>query len=507
MSTTKLVSYDIVITNGRVMDPKTRTDVIANVGISSGTICAIVPPEQKLDGEMVIDASGLVVAPGFIDMHAHEDIETVESESPNIPAAMQIIPLPPLKTMRCYVLDGVTTMIAGNCGMSVHPVAHYFNILEQEGCLINYASHCGHVSLREQIGANDRYSPATPKQIERMKTMAARDMQAGALGISYGLMYTPGSSYDELLALARVSAEYGGITAAHARGSGNAPKALDSMNEMIRLSRDSGIAHEYSHIGSMAAYGNYMDLCLEAMNKAQGQGIRVFADIYPYFAWATGLGTAIFDEGFFDRYKCVPADLETTRDIIIDGETVMHVGDRYTLKLFERIRPLVLEGKITESLVIGHTLKRDKVKLAMLNPYVMIGSDGGVATDTKTGEIAGHPRTTGTYAKFLGEFVRQEGLMNLMTALFKCSTLPAEVLGLKNKGRMSVGADADVTIFNSDTVIDKATFGAGFMEPPEGIEYVIVNGILVVRNGELVSNVMPGRVIRRTWETLKNIPR
>jgi len=495
MSIAKLVSYDIVVENGRVIDPGTGIDVEANIGISNGSVCAIVVPEQKLDGEMVIDASGLVVAPGFIDIHTHEDSQVTESAK-NI--------LPPLKTMQCFVLDGVTTMIGGNCGGSVHPITDYFSILEQDGCLINYASYCGHTTLRNLVGASDRYAAATLEQVSQMRTLAEQDMQAGALGVSYGIMYTPGLAYHELLALARVSAGYGGITAAHARCGWDVPEAVDSINEMIRLSKDSGIAHEYSHIGSMTAYGKYMDQCLEAMNKAQAEGIGVFADIYPYCAWNTGVGAAIMDEGFFDRYNCTLADLETPADVIIDGEIVMHRGDRYTQELFDRIRPLVLEGKIPDPAVIGHVIKRDKVKLAMSNPYVMIGSDGGVGTNSKTKQVTGHPRVAGTYAKFLGEFVRQEGLMDIKTALFKCSTLPAEVLGLRNKGRMSIGADADITIFNADTVIDKSTFGAGFMEPPEGIEYVIVNGILTVNKDQLVSDAMPGKVIRRTWKTLKN---
>jgi len=495
MSLTELVSYDIVIENGRVIDPKTGTDIVANIGISNASICAIVTPEHKLDGEMVIDASGLVVAPGFIDMHAHEDSQVTE-DGRNI--------LPPLKTMQCFVLDGVTTMIGGNCGGSVYPIADFFNTLEQAGCPINYASYCGHNTLRNLVGASDRYAAATPEQISQMVTLAGQEIQSGTLGISYGLMYTPGSVYRELLALAHVSAEYGGVTTAHARCGWDTPEAVDSINEMIRLSKDSGIAHEYSHIGSMTAYGKYMDQCLEAISMAQAEGNRVFADIYPYCAWNTGISTAIMDDGFFNRYNCIPADLETPSDVIIDREIVMHRGDRYTQELYDRIRALVLEGKIPDPRVIGHVIKRDKVKLAMLNPYVMIGSDGAVGINAKTKQVTGHPRVAGTHAKFLGEFVRQDSLMDLMTALFKCSTLPAEVLGLKNKGRLSIGADADITIFNADTIIDRSTFGTGFMEPPEGIEYVLVNGIITVNQGELVSGTMPGKVIRRTWKILKN---
>lgn len=476
--------FDIVIKKGRVIDPETCTDAIANVGIIDGRICAIVPTDQDLGGNDVIDAAGLVVAPGFIDIHSHE------------------IWSPHQLTMQCFVLDGVTTQIGGNCGSQnsyLYPLGDYFNKLDQEGCLINYASYCGHTSLRERVGAKNPYQPATPKQIERMHAMAAQEMQAGALGISYGIMYAPGISQEELLAMAKVAARYGGLTAAHARAGWNSPEAVDSVKEMVQLSRDSGIAHQYSHIGSMAGYGEVMDQCLEVINAAQADGIRICSDIYPYCAWGTHLGSAILDEGFFERYECKYSDLEVGGDVVIDGKVVMRAGDRFTQELFEEIRNLVLNGRINDPSVIGHIIMPEKVKVAMLNPYVMICSDGCVNQDSATGKLSGHPRTAGTYARFLGRYIREEGLMDLVSALFKCSTLPAKVIGLRNKGKLSIGADADITIFNPDTIIDKATFGAGALTPPEGIEYVIVNGVITVSKGELVPDVMAGKPIRRTW--------
>jgi len=476
--------FDIVIKNGRVIDPGTQTDLIANVGISYGRICSLVAQDQKLEGKEVIDAAGLIVAPGFIDIHSHE------------------IWSPHRLTMQCFVLDGVTTQIGGNCGIQdsyLYPIGDYLNKLDLEGCLINYASYCGHTSLRERVGAKNPYKPATPKQIEKMQTMAAQEMQTGALGISYGIMYAPGSSYEELLALAKVAANYGGLTAAHARCGWNSPEAVDSVKEMIQLSRDSGIPHQYSHIGSMAGYGEVMDQCLDTINAAQADGISVCSDIYPYDAWETNLGSAILDEGFFDRYKCNYNDIEVGSDVVIDGKIAMRSGERFTQKLFERIRKLVLKGVIDDLFVIGHIIRAEKVKLAMLNPYVMICSDGCVKQDSATGKLSGHPRTAGTYARFLGRYVREERLMDIASALFKCSTLPAKVIGLKNKGKLSIGADADITIFSPDTIVDKATFGTGSLTAPEGIEYVIVNGVITVSKGSLVPGVTAGKPIRRSW--------
>lgn len=478
------IYFDLVIKNARVIDPEAQTDVIANVGINDGRICAIVAQEQKLKGKEVIDASGLLVGPGFIDIHSHEIFS------------------PHRLTMQCFVLDGVTTQIGGNCGIQnnyLYPIGDYFNKLDQEGCLINYASYCGHTSLRERAGVKNPHKPATHKQIEKMKAMAAQEMQAGALGISYGIMYSPGSSYEELLALAKVAANYGGLTAAHARCGWNSPQAVDSVKEMIQLSRDSGIPHQYSHIGSMAGYGEVMDHCLEVINAAQAEGIRICSDIYPYAAWETLLGSAIFDEGFVERYNCNYSDLEVGKEVVIEGKVIMKAGDRFTQELFKHVRTQVLNGKINDPFIIGHIIRPEKVKQAMLNPYVMICSDGCVHQDSATGELSGHPRTAGSYARFLGQYVREDRLMDLVSALFKCSTLPAKVIGLRNKGKLSIGADADITIFNKDIIIDKATFGSEALKPPEGIEYVIVNGVITVKKGEIVHDVMAGKPIRRTW--------
>ncbi len=497
MSNIHAETFDLVIKNGRLIDPKTRTDAAADIGIKNGSIYAIVPPGSKLEGEKVINADGLVVAPGFIDIHTHEDTEMLPRDHNSSPGDLRIAPSPPHQTMNAFLLDGVTTMIGGNCGISAYPLADYFNILEQEGCLINYASYGGHNVYRGLAGAGDRQLPATAEQVKHMAKLAQQDLDGGALGISYGIMYAPGTSYAEMLALARVSAEHGGLAASHARAGWDGPEALDSVNEMIEIARNARITLQYSHIGSMAGYGKYMELCLDAINKAQSEGVKIFADVYPYCAWMTNLGSAILDEGFFLRHNCEAADIEASGDIKVDGNIALKRGERFTKELFYKIRSLVMDGAIPDPFVIGHVIKKDKIELAMLNSFVMIGSDGGVAADLETGKISGHPRTAGTRARFLGEFVRQGKLMDLATAIYKCSTLPAEVLGLKKKGGLFVGADADITIFNAGKIADKATFGAGFLSPPEGIAYVLVNGIPLVDKEMIVPGIRPGKVIRR----------
>lgn len=472
--------FDIVVSNGRVMDPQTRTDVIANVGISEGKVSAIVPVKQQLKGREVVDATDLVVAPGFIDIHSHEGYHQL--------------------TMQCCLLDGVTTQIGGNCGMQPAPISDYFNKLFQDGCLINYASYCGHNSLRERVGVVDNYSPANTKQVEEMKVLAAQELQSGALGISFGIAYSPGSSYEEIAALAKTVAEYHTLCAAHTRYLGNSPRELEALNEMILATEEAGnIPFQYSHIKY------FVPQVLDRISERQLAGHKVYGDVYPYDAFSTFINAPQLDGyEFLQRYNCSFNDFEVAGDVIIDGVKVMSAGERFTKELWDKVRSAFVGQKTSESMenspfIVGHVIPETAIKQTMQNPYVCLCSDGMVGKNP-TGELYGHPRVAGSAARFLGKYVRDEGLMDLMTALYKCSTLPANILGLEKKGRMSLGADADVTIFNPNKIIDKATYGQGFMAPPEGIEYVIVNGVLAAKNGKRIPDIMAGKVIRRTWK-------
>ena len=476
--------YDILVKNGRVMDPMTRADFRAHVGIKDGKIKALLPagdegPDDTEAGR-IIDAAGLVVAPGFIDIHAHEGLMT--------------------KTMEYFVKDGRTTMIGGNCGGSMGNLARYFGSLERMGLRLNYASFSGHGTLRARVGARDRYEAATPEQIQEMIPLLEADMEAGALGVSYGIEYIPGSSYEEILALGRVAARYGGMTATHGRYGRNTHEAVYSLWEMVRLAYDTGAPHQYAHIGSMLGYGDVMDEGLAVLEFANAKGIRILADIYSYEAWNTGLGTAVLDEGCFERMNCEPEDIEVLSTVTMDGKVVMEAGDRFTMELFESVRKRVLDGEVPDPMVIGHAIRPDKARMAIKSPYVVCGSDGAVSFDPAQKKPVAHPRTTNNFSRFLGRWVREEGTMDLMTALFKTSTQAALHLGLTGKGRIAVGADADITIFDPETILDRGEYGEGFDRSPVGIEYVIVNGALTLERGEFQPDIKAGKVIRRTWK-------
>jgi len=477
--------FDLVLAKGTIMDPKMKTEKIADIGIQNGKISAISSSGQTLKGKKTIDAEGLVVAPGFIDMHAHDGMIDM--------------------TMQAHVLDGVTTMISGNCGGHTHgghaiPLGEHFDKLEQKGTLINYATLVGHNTFRRLAGIKDRNVAATPEQIETMREFVAEEMEAGALGLSYGIAYAPGATYEEILTLAQETAKHEGMLSSHARSGAIDQEGIDSFREMIQLAKDSGIPLQFSHIGSTLAKSDNMDMFLEEMAQARAEGVRISADIYSYLATGGAIGSAIADPGFFKRHGHRPQDIEVVGLVEIDGKIFMEPGSRFEDKeQFYFVRDKILSGEIPDPGMIAHIMKPEKVKMGMSSPYVMCGSDGVVGKDRVTQKCVGHPRVAGNFSRFLGYWTREEGTVDLMTALFKTSTQAALFLGLSKKGRIAVGADADIVIFNPDTIADKSTFGKDFMTPPEGIDYVIINGQLTVSEGKLVPGVKAGKVIRRTW--------
>jgi len=481
------VEYDIAVNNGRVIDPLTGFDGSANVGIKDGIITAVVSGDQQLSGRREIDAAGLVVAPGFINIHSH--ISDLGDGGPPL-----------------YIQDGITTEVTGNCGILRDVTfSKYVRRAEQEGLYANVAVLIGHNSMREAVGVPNYRTPATPAQLEKMVEMLRQSMQDGAIGVSFGPFYGPGATYPEMLALAKVAAEYGGCAASHVRDAYTPGGAVKAVNEAISTARDANIPYIISHTGGgPTVVPRSSGPVLEAIYEGMDEGLRLGIDWYGYDAFLTELGAAIFDyppEMLMQLMESEVSDLEVPSPVIIDGQVYMKAGERFSsIDQFLYVRKKVKDKEIPDPMLVGHLYKPAKQKFWMSNPYLMIENDCTMTIDKTTGKYAGHPKDSGAFAHFLGYWVREQGVCDLRTALARTSSMAAYWLGLDKKGRVRVGCDADLVLFDPATVIDKSTY----IEPGQasyGIPYVIVNGVLAVDKGKL-TGAKAGKIIKRTW----NVP-
>ena len=448
-------TYDIAIVNGRVLDPASNLDAVRHVGIRDGKIAVI--STTPLAALTTIDAKGLVVAPGFIDLHSH-------GQTP--------------ENYRFKARDGVTTALELEVG--VHPAAAWY--AQREGrALINYGASSGDLPARIAVMHDsgtllprDRAveRAATPEEFHEVLDRVGRGLDEGALGIGLGIAYLPHESRAEVLDLFRLAAARKVPLFVHMRNGGpEEPGVIDALQEVIADAAASGASVHVVHITSMGL--RQTALCLEMIQGARARGLDVTTEAYPYTAGMTDLASAIFADGWQARQGGIGfGDLQWAL-----------TGERLTAESFARYRKL-------GGFVAIHAIPEEIVRLALSNPLVMVASDGVLD------EGKGHPRAAGTFARVLGRYVREQHALSLMDAVRKMTVMPAERLGLRNKGRIAVGADADLAVFDPDRVTDRATF-----EKPaqysEGFQYVMVHGTLVVDRGELVPGVAPGRAVRR----------
>ena len=449
--------FDLVLNNGEIIDP---LDGIyqANIGIEDGKIKEIT--ENKLDGKIILDVDSKLISPGFIDIHMHED-KIKEGKIK-------------FEIFNNMVQMGVTTAIGGNCGLGDAEIGNYLKILDKEIPPLNYGGMIGHGSLREKLGCNDRYGEASSEEIKEMKKLLKKGLEDGAFGLSFGLEYTPGATIMEMIELCKVVAEYPDrIAAAHYRF--DADRSLEAIAEMIIIARESGVKFQISHIGSCTAFGQ-MNTALKMIEAARDGGVDIMADVYPYDAFSTYVGSAVFDEGCFEKWG---VDYDAIK--VTEGK---YKGQRCNKKIFEEIRK-----NEPDDLVVAFVMEEKEVLKAMQHPVVMIASDGIL------NEGQGHPRAAGTFPRVLGKYVREEDKLDLINAIDKITRMPAKRLNLNNKGRIKKDYDADLTIFDYEQIIDKATFDDP-VKAPLGVEYVIVNGKLAVKKGKLTAN-NSGKVIRK----------
>lgn len=491
---------DVVIVNGRVMDPLTRYDETATVGIKDGKIVAVTthPGEtSSLKGKAakVIDATGMIVAPGFINVHGHEGVI--------------------YDTLAYGALDGITTWIGGNCGLSPYPLADFFADLEATGITSNYGAFLGHHELRGSVGLGP-YTVATQEQIDSMVGKVAAEMEAGALGMSFGPFYHPMVTYPEMKALAAETAAHGGGASIHVRyavpypvpadPTGNPKQDLldvNAIDEAINLARETGIPLLISHMGGPLLGKGSAGLALEMIGTALEEGLRIGADMYSYDYVTISILHPLFMLPEAELNKVleltggVASDYYPLSDIMIGGELYMAAFERFeSAGQLLYLRSQVLAGQLAPFTVCGDVIKPEKTWLWMNSPYVMFENDGSVASNPDLSR----PATTGNYSNFFGYWVREKGALDMMTALYKSSTMPALFLGLEGKGRLQVGCDADIVVFNPDTIIDTSKHSPGeTLNQPIGIPHVIVNGVLVLENGE-PTGARPGKVIRRSWD-------
>lgn len=460
--------YQLVLAGGRVMDPATGLDAIRHVGINDGKIAAI--SESPLKGDEILDVSGLAVAPGFIDIHAHGQTT----------ADMQI-----------RVRDGVTTALELEVG--VYPVAKWY--ASMEGTVpVNYGATVGHIAARfsafhpeievghwvvnrarisllgaKPDGAN---KPASERELRLIGEAIQRGLDEGALGVGFGINYTPAAAPEEIEAMFHIAAEREVPAFVHTRAFG-----IAAIEEAIAIARKTGVSLHIVHVGSSSV--DDLPEVLNLIDASRNSGMDITTEVYPYTAASTLLESAMFNPGWQDNLKIDYGDLAWAA-----------TGERLTKESFDRYRE---EG----GWVIIYLMKDENIELAIAHPGVIIASDGVPFIDGK-----GHPRGAGSFARVLGRYSRDQQLLPLMDALAKITILPARRLedhvpAMRKKGRIAIGADADITVFDPDKVIDRATFE----EPTTssaGIPHVIVNGEFVVRDGELIENAMPGRPVRGT---------
>src|SRR5579859_2201425 len=444
--------YDVVISDGRVMDPESGLDAVRNVGISGGKIRAI--SANPLAGKTTMDARGLVVAPGFIDLHEH-------GQEP--------------RNYQFQAHDGVTTSLELERGTA--DVKGWY--AQREGkSLINFGVSIGHIPVRMKVmhdpstflpTGDAAHREATAEELAEISADMEKGFREGALAEGMGVNYTAAATHWEIVEMFKIAARYHASVHVHLRYGGlkEPTTGLAALEEVLAAAATTGAPLHVVHITSMGL--KYTPELISMVEGAQRHGLDVTTECYPYTAGSTALESAIFDPGWQENMGITYKDVQW-------AET----GERLTAETFEKYRK---KGGIA----IIHSIPEEAARAAVANPMVMIASDGMPITGSKV-----HPRGQGTFSRVLGHYVREEKALDLMAALRKMTLMPAQRLekrapAFNDKGRIRVGADADITVFDPERVIDKATYEDP-LEYSQGIQFVLVNGIVVLKDGKLVED-------------------
>lgn len=503
-------SFDVLLRGGEVCDGTGAPARRADVGIRQDRVVAI-DDLADATATTVLDCAGLVVAPGFLDVHTH-----VDSDLARLPGCDN------------FARMGVTTIITGNCGGSVKDLAAHFERVRKGGVGVNYGSLVGAGTVRQQVLGTANRAP-TEDELARMGELVATAMRDGAFGVSTGLIYVPGTyaRTDEITALARVAGRFGGLYASHIRNENN--DILDAVAEALRIGHEAKVTVEISHVKNTGKpnWGRSSEV-LALLTKARAAGQRVHADQYAYDASSTGLDVlfpsdalAIGRKQFGEQLAADPAFRAQMRAALrqtmvkvgfgdfryariahapgnadLDGSTIAEAalrrrGSDDPDAQAELAMDLYAKAGEQRVSMIYHTIGEADVVAYLQQDWIAIASDAGVRP--LDGDGKPHPRGAGNTVRVLGRYVREQKVLSLPTAIRKLTSVPAAAFGIRDRGVLQPGAFADVVAFDPQTVGDRATFAEPLL-PPVGMRWVLVNGTVVV-DGERVTGARPGRVL------------
>jgi N-acyl-D-amino-acid deacylase len=498
-------AYDLVITNARIVDGTGNPWFRADIGINNGRIARIGRINAG-EGAQVIDARGQVVAPGFIDVHTHVESIYQQAEAEN------------------FVRMGVTSLVTGNCGFSETDIGQFLGKIKEKPLTVNLATLIAHGSVRDKVMGAANRAPSD-EELRRMEALVEQAMKDGAVGLSTGLIYVPGTyaKTDEIVALARVAARYGGVYATHMRNEGN--EVVAAIRESLQIGEQAGLPVEISHfkISSRKLWGQSAQT-IGLVREARGRGQVVTVDQYAYTASSTSLDSRLPSwllEGGREEGKKRLADKETRERVVremkeslkesgfkdfdyavvagydanpsFNGKSIAAIakevrGKSDVKSQIEQMLEMYMAGGAA---MVYHGMSEEDVQNIMREPFTMIASDSGVR---RLGEGVPHPRGYGNNARVLGHYVRELRLLSLEDAIRKMTSLPAQTFNLRDRGLLREGYAADLVIFDDAAIADRATFAQPH-QYASGISYVIVNGELVLAEGRM-TGAHPGQALR-----------
>ncbi len=499
--------YDLILRNGRVVDGCGNPARLADVAAKDGRIVAVGPVSGSATTE--VDVRGLIVAPGFIDVHTHaEDID-------DLPRGEN------------FVRMGVTTLVLGNCGGSVRNVGDFFRRLEATNISPNVTTLIGHGTVRERAMGGEFDRPPTTEELERMKQSVEQAMKDGAVGLSTGLIYLPGTfaKTDEIVELAKVAAKYNGVYASHMRNESS--EIFAALDELFRISREGGLRAHVSHIKlSGKANWEQTDKVIAAIERARADGLDITQDQYGYTASSTSISTLIpkkYREGgkfgqYFSNETAKAEMVEEMRsrkerggnadysyavvasckhDRSLNGLNIAQAAKklRGSDALDDQIETILQIQKNGGASGVFHSMGEEDVQNFMKHPNTMFASDSGVR---RFNEGVPHPRGYGNNARILARYVRELKVLRLEDAVRRMTLLPATTFGLRNRGIIREGSWADIVVFDPSLVRDNATFEAPH-QYATGFTHVFVNGVEVVKNDKH-TGAKPGRALRHNLD-------